>query len=340
MTFLFSKDTVVDCISNYPNFCHAMIAFKAHMKSCGWTVPYSGLGTGMGAYSVGDAVDTAALLYGAASSTSKNYQWFILRQPGSTRELCFQRTSMSDPTYWRIKFSPGGFGTAGSPSAIQTPTATDQVGIWGSGTNDASPGGWYLMSNSGSQRFHFCADDAAPYGFYMLGHAAGSQTLKMQMLWDPLKSGSYPASDLEPWVFSISGESQAWQFYMFNRETAPNTNDYGCYGYLGASSTPSNFVFINGVGYMIGGYLSSSPTMCMPYGIPNNPYNGKEDSIEIPYLRTSGFAAPLGYKGVGTMARWMGIARGLGITQSQVTSRDRYCIGHVTLPWDGSVPKI
>ena len=328
MAYLFTIGVTNNHVSDTPNTCKAFIALKALLVSCGWTVVRSGTGTG-GTTNTGDLVTTPELLYGAAVGTTKNFQWFILRHPTTTFEICFQRTNMTDTSYWRIKISAGGFGTGGSPSATQTPTATDQVTIWGSTSTDASPTGAYFYGHNANHRWHFCASNAEPYNFYWLAHRTGEAIPLAGLALDHLKSGSYPAGDTAPWVIHAADSYAYQRTGVGEREYAPGVGNYGVFGFLGSPSTSSNCVFLNG------GWNGM-----FPGGLGTNPWTGKDDSSEIVYARASNFTPPTGLKGVGTMMRWMGITRSFGVTLSVSTSKDRICIGHVTLPWDGSVPNI
>lgn len=129
----------------------AVYQLKSTLIAAGWTCVGSGDGTTYSA--AGDVIVSAAAL-------AVTRAWFILRDPGGRREICFQRGTTN--LLWRIKISEEARFTGGSPNATTVRSATDEHVIFGSGT-DASPTGVALFGTDGAYRFNCMAENAV-YG--------------------------------------------------------------------------------------------------------------------------------------------------------------------------------
>ena len=320
MAYLFTKD-IVYTIGSGTGFCEAMYEFKELLKSAGWTVIAWGTGTA-GTYGVSGDPITAAILNASIGQNA----FFVIQKPGTTCQWSFQRKTTEYS--WIIKFSPGGFGAPSAPDVVPTPA--DQVGLFSGGTLSAPTAG-YIVVYSGTHRAQIAADDAEPHNFYFLVHANGASTPGMMLFLDHMKTGSYPTEDVQPWIFGYAGNS-AWSWFCSNclTDSVDPPTGTAIVGYLSATTaTPTNMVPIQAeYGTSIPGFIGT------------NPFNSKDDGFEILWSRKNNLTAPVGSKGVSTLLRWMGITRALGSTLSVSTTRDRYCIGNISLPWDGTVPNI
>ena len=135
-----------------------MYTFKELLKTAGWTVPSSSDGTTYN--SSGDQITSGA---SGAGGLANNSAWFRLRDPGGVKEITIQRGTLN--TYYRIKYSFLAKFSGGSPSATQTPSATDEFLMLGTGT-DAAPGYTATLGTDGTYRYNVATDNASPYGFW------------------------------------------------------------------------------------------------------------------------------------------------------------------------------
>lgn len=319
MAYQFSKDiTITPAAGN--GVCDLVWAIKELLKTAGWTCVGSGTGTG-GTYDTSDLITTAAILN--ASVGDKAY--VILQKPGSTFQVSFQR--VESRLNFRMKITPTGF--AAPAAADATPAAADQVVLCGSGT-DASPTGAQWMNNVNTYRGQMAADNAAPYTWYFFAHQAGTTTVNASGFLDAMKAGSYPAEDTQPWIMGLNlNGTGSWTIAALQTAyDVPNVYGNAC-GYMSATLSAANYKYILAeTGYGVPGNLGT------------NQFNGKDDALEITYARPTFAGTLYGVKGIGTMAKWMGTTRALSSTLSISGTRDRYCIGNCSLPWDGSVPNL
>src|ERR1019366_386639 len=177
----------------------AMYIVLSSLVTAGWLVKSDSDGTTY-ASSGGQITGGGSGTHGLANADA----WFRIQAPivGSQhREFTFQRIATN--ASWRVKYSASAGFTGGSPAATQTPTATDEVVIVGSGT-DASPTGAALFAADSAYRFNMIAgDSSAGYGFYWFANANNQNSataITSGFLLDIMQSGSYSASDTDPCV--------------------------------------------------------------------------------------------------------------------------------------------
>jgi len=123
----------------------AIFSLKQLLVSAGWVVKSSSNGTTYN--STGDQITLSTSL--AATNA-----WFRIQDPGTQREFTFQRTTTN--LLWRVKFSESAKFTGGTPGITQTPSATDEGVILGSGT-DAAPTGVALFNTDNTYKCHSIA---------------------------------------------------------------------------------------------------------------------------------------------------------------------------------------
>jgi len=151
--------------------------------------------------------------------------WFVI-QHSSGVQWCVQVVSVSSITY-RVKVSPSaGFTT--SPSATQTPSASDELVIWGAGT-DASPTGAQLFPTDNTYRLE-CEAESTYGGWSVHAFPTGGGATRTVIRHDPLTS--YPTTDAAPWVFRCA-------YHASNTMDDLSSSTY-CAGYATASYTASS----------------------------------------------------------------------------------------------------
>jgi hypothetical protein len=320
-------------VNNLPaGGAEAMYSFKELLKAATWihqassdgltftTTPgnindkLTGFGTGVGGFNNASA-------------------WIVMQQPtggaapfSGTRQICLQRTSTGggNGDSWRIKYSMSAGFTGGSPSAIRTPSATDEGILWGGGT-DASP--TFAQLFGAGERWHACADDASPFGFWSASYSAGLLG-KHGFMMDPMLAGTFPIEDVEPYGFYVdwtTANPGAWDRTRLATETIRMWYDKG-----GPFER-----FVTDASALVP--ISATTTTAIPVGV--NPHNGQDDLILMPYARRANLAAggPSGHKGFSRWLHWNGVTR-VADTLSVLSSKDHIIIHMSALPWDGSTP--
>jgi len=292
--------------------------FVSTLMLAGWTKPMDGGGTA-------GALGPGAVTNGTQMNASR--AWVRMQAPDGNRELCIQRGSVADYTWW-IKYSRlAHFITGGDKETM--PTAADETNIWSTGT-----AGTHLLTIS-NYRGHCGADDAPPYGAYWLTIPnGGSETSAGIFVMDPVDSPD--SLDPDPVVFGRffqNADLVKNYFWIANA----STTQAGGRALLGASYTgcpPCRLMDNSGGNGSIPAYDASS-------SIGTNPFSAKDDVIPLMWARRVGAgAAPSGWKGIGTVMKASGVVRSPADTLSVVGVRDYIYLAGVVFPWDGSVPVI
>ena len=100
--------------------------------------------------------------------------------------------------------------------------------------------------------------------------------------------------------------------------------------------TGETFITTPGLSY------SSDTATSIPSLMLVNPYSAKDETYPIMYARGSALAQP-GFKGVGSMMKWIGQSgRSTGDTLSVASTgaKDYIVVGNIALPWNGSTPTV
>jgi hypothetical protein len=292
---------------------HAVFLLKGLLKRAGWLVVSSGDGFG-GYSSSGDMLATAETGEGGLAN---NRSWFVMHQPGG-RELCFQGNGR---WAWRIKYSRTGF-VIGTPSTSVGPGAVDERFLLGGGSDeDPVFADWFRAGKDGSYRYNMGAQSVFPYGFWAGGFGFGGQEPRDGVLiMDPLREGTYPAEDPDPFVFYSA---------IARPLSAESLNGFTAQAHLG-----SEFLRFPALEL-----ATPSGTRLVPGEVAANPYTGKGELFPVVFARPSTDACP-GFKGVSSLLRWSGSNRSTGSALSYSGTRDLVVYQHVALPWDGSVPLV
>jgi len=290
---------------------------KQVMKAAGWVVQSSSDGTTYN--SSGDQITKGTSGTGGINNA---LAWFRIRAPSGTRELLFQRDSGTPPTnngLWYVAVSKVGF-SGGSPSATQTPTATDQYGMLGHAGQSTTVGYTDWFAGNAATTFHHeaAADSAAPYGVYSLAFPKNSSTSTSgfhMFLIDSLASGTYQSGDTDPYWYGWSASVS----YIWATNAAPQ------------NSTEGALASINGT------FSSTAcPSIVWPGGPNNagwnaNPYTGYDDLLPMFY-----YFPNTTYKGQGYYFKWETAASRPTPTLLSVTqTNDSLVFQSGVVPWNG-----
>jgi hypothetical protein len=288
-----------------------MFAFKTLMEANGWDVPAWSDGS---TYMVAGGITHMGT---GANGMNNSRAWFRLRAPAAMtprREWVIQRSDYGG-TYWWIQVSAeDGFTLGGTATAV--PTATDQQNLIGTDFH-----GIAIFGAPSAYKFHIGMDDASPFGWFIVAVVNGTGVVNRVILFDPMIAGSYPAEDDDPAIYLCVG----------------STPYNGMFGKCWYRKNELDEAWVDVTGH----YFASYSTGIMIPGLAGtNPYNGCDNHFVIPWGRGSAFATQVGWKGFGSLARWIGIYRADMDTLAVVTARDMILVGAIALPWSGDVPII
>lgn len=274
---------------------------------------------------------------GAGGMANAN-AWFRIREAGGAggREWTFQRDNTNN-TDWRVKFSALDGFTGGTPGATQTPSATDEHVIFGSGT-DASPTHATMFTADGSYRWHLVGYDVAEtgvYPWYAYATANGTGVPRTLIMVDSLESGTFPAlvgtratptsGEPDPAIyvcafdastfnpFLLTASSAEWQ----DRTSPPGRAWYAMNGSNGETEAVVNMQ----AGAM--GFSSSFGDRGAPAnaassdGFGVNPLSGEDQIFDMPYGRPAGLASNVHYKGMSGHIKISGVDRAYPDTTTQ-----------------------
>lgn len=185
----------------------AMRHLKTQLVASGWSVAASG--DGRSAFeATGDAITADS----GAGSLDASGAWMRLKMSGASREFLVIRGASS--TTWTVRYSAAGF-SGGSPSATTAPTAADQQNLISASQ---------LLPADGGYRWLVCAEDAAPWHFWAGAIPTGGGAPRTLVgLW-PMREGSYPSADPEPYVVMAryEGTNVATSIRLGQNSIGPN----------------------------------------------------------------------------------------------------------------------
>jgi hypothetical protein len=330
------------------SFQGARVGFrlKALLKSAGWIHQASGDGDGVFSTTLGNVNDVITHELSGPNGMNNDLAWFVLKHPGSARQLQFQiQGQANNMSWWRIKYSFNAGFTGGTPSEFETSSATDQQFLMGGGTDAAPVFEPWLSYPYGSNKVgsicHMAADNAAPYGFWLAGYPiVGIGTSpRMAAVFDPLVDTD-PA-DPDPFGFYFSRNThEPWseEFYQFSGST-PNdqASAHGWFDKGGPNEAWQGFAIAP---------LSGATDVG-----PFNPANNKIDRFPMVYMVNAGWSIDYsrspatgrfatGYKGRSTMMHWVAQKLPYGQVLQVSTPRDAIVIGWASLPWNGTLPRV
>lgn len=293
----------------------AVYTFIARLLLAGWTKVKDSDGTTYS--SSGTQVTSGAA---GAGGLGNNSAWVNLRAPSGTREIVIQRGTGN--TLWRITCSPTAFNT-GSPAATVVPSSANSGVILGGGT-DASPTFFAWLGTDGFYKLQTGADNAAPYGFFVVTYPNGGGNPQACLVFDPLTG--VPVEDADPVIFAVGIAGSNALLSGTLTSTTTSTTASRCCGWI-AFGLGGSFLTIPASTFLVGG------TQIIPNGLPSNPHNGKDDGVAMFFARGALIATPNGYKGASTVMKWNGSTRS---TPNTFAGKTRLVMGDISLPWDGS----
>lgn len=273
----------------------------------GWTVPRSSNGL------VGGAGDNIALDRTTGRTDLNRYNgstqrsWFVLRAPGGKPEFLLYKIDGNAGRYqWVV--SPSGSYSGGG--AWDLPSAADSTGI-----HSDYPGSYTGIA-------HIGADDASPYGWYIMANQVGSQSARWCSAFIPVDVASVPG-DLNPWAFFYDGGGAGFQL-------APLTTEY--YG----SDEPHCYAIppaggIVSIHFCTAMLLRSEQDNFIPNYVELTP-DGKDVSVPVTFGRRMALGNGF-YKGVSSFMQWNGRSRAVG---EMYAGKTRVSVGVVNVPWDGA----
>jgi len=297
----------------------AMWNLISKLISVGWTKTQDSDGT---TYS-----NTGTQVTGGGSGANglmNTRAWVVLRSPAGAggRQLCIQCT-FSNGEYWRIKYSTTAGFTGGTPDATTVPSATDEAIVFGGGT-DASPGTVAYFQTGGTYYQQVIADNAAPYGVFMICYQKVTGTCWTALVLDPLVTNTYPVGEqdaLTTYVYYNSGLEIMTTTSLSSEGTGPAS--WLAYGLGGAGFVRTPALF----------YTNISGIQIAPGAIGQNAITGEDETFPVLYGRRGSLGAPVGYKGVSSLMTWKGSNRATGDTYN---SKARAIFGDISVPWDGT----
>lgn len=281
---------------------------KTQLVASGWSVAASGDGR-----SAFEATGDAITANSGAGSLDASGAWMRLKMSGASREFLVIRGASA--TTWTVRYSAVGF-SGGSPSATTAPTAADQQTLISAAQ---------LLPADGSYRWLVCAEDAAPYHWWAAAvPTAGGAQRTLVALW-PMRSGSYPVSDAEPYVSwaSYDGTSVA----TAARLSSTTVGTKGFVGGVWRACTPLLPCVMDG-----GAYLYSAVSLL-------GAASGEELPAEIlcgAWVSGPTYHGPRGYV---RDARWCMTTTTTSPHGTHLEQGSRYWVrvGDLWLPW-GSTP--
>jgi hypothetical protein len=328
------------------------------LATAGWTYQASGAGTGQSYNATGKVFTNTG---SGSTGWSNTGAWARMQDPGGGRELVFQHNNSAAV---RIKYSSSARFIAGSPANNITPSATDEVYLWGAGP-DATPSygnNWFwnapnvpYIGGGNTVTFLGAAKDTAPYGFWFASQNLGTvnghtpnwfSTLMM----DPVTS---VPEDPDPVVFHISDQSGFAGSLNVDGSTNSSTawdrpsggTNVGVFGYMNAAKT--RFIglglsqYVSGVaqqqgdgsGTLVPWPSSSSGTPSGNAWLAANSFSGKQDMLPFFYHREQNNNTELpGIKGWSTMCRLSSL---IAPYRETAASKAWINLGALWLPWDG-----
>jgi hypothetical protein len=308
----------VHSVNNTPaNGGEAMYLLKELLKTAGWTVIRST-----------DNVTVAnSDLWVTAAEANLNVVWLILQKPGSTNQILMQRQG-AEPS-WLFYFSRGGYDTTTGTTTVRPSTlSTDERAL-------QPAGGSIFFPNGGTYRYHVVADNAAPYSFWSASYVIGGGNPLGVLAFDPIVSGTQGATDTDPYTFILSIQANGYNAFNIDRLSSIVSYQIAC-AYLVDATVPANFVPVAYAPPVVVNNTGSS-SYAFPGGVGTNPYTSNEDLVQALIVRHVSYAAPVGYKGISTLIRFVGSNRTTGDTISTGGAHDWIVMQNVALPWPTGV---
>jgi len=290
------------------NLSRRLTLLKNTLLSAGWTVVVCGDGS------------TKSIGTDNTGSFTVDGTWIYLQDPGGGRCIGFQRAGSYQVT---VKYvATGGIDTTtGSGNTFSTAlTAAEDKTLVSS-----------VYVDYDNAYVNCVADNASPYGFYLVS-AQGTNTVGgFSIIFDPLTGAN--ASDTDALAIYIHrGNYNSWLSNICSGNPTANTG--GAMAWKGRGAASPTWGGINALpwSYSIGGWDESA--LLYPYNTGVDMTRGKE------------IVAPLWWgdqtyiKGQSTMAVWRGVGKPNFLTFQVTSTRDRLVWGPFALRWVGEKASI
>lgn len=304
---------------------------KEILKTAGWSVTSSG--DGLSAYS--NSSDVITGFASGANGMANTRAWFIATHPtldGYQRSICVQATALTV----RVKVSVNGF-VGGSPSSTVVPSATDEILLFGSGT-DASPTLATFFDAAANVRLNLIAGGSSEgYSFYMCGMRITTGGLGGLILMEKLTDTN--ALDIDPYIYYMQGGS-SYPTSALNNLTSHDWVTEGssppyCYVRKGYSNFSISKVYVSWFGTHSG---SASNQMIGTAG--TDPYDGADIHFPVMIFVTSNTTTGIAvthYKGKAANIKLAGTAR---TSLDTTAAKTQVYAGPFVFPWNGSTPSV
>lgn len=339
------------CVAMY-NLLNALIS------NCVWILEGYGDGTanesnaGGLTWGAGTISSGASGAHGLCNGTS----WVRVREPSGTRELLVQRNSSN--TSWAWHYSVGGLFTGTGNGALTfnvAPTATDVTRLVANADTNAA--GQTIFGTDNTYRQQIGCDSAGTsssgYGWFMVDYPTAGGEAKELWYMDPTTGNSDP----DPYVFgfgSISnnlthvttnvGTTETSSSYMNRSDQAATSNGgYAC-GYLGSTSSSTNFVTLDASGIVA--YAAGNHYIAAPGNLGTDVNTSNDNAFPLFWTRhgsnfgATSLTAPVGYKGLSSLFLWLSTVRGNNFDLVTITTTGDHLVinGSLLVPWNNTVP--
>jgi len=246
-------------------------------------------------------------------SAGVSQSWFVIETPDGAGQFLWARYDADDRN-WRVYYSPTASYSGGD--AGNAPGAPGEENF-----------GWCRI-NTSEHLMRIGADDAAPYGFWMYGHASGNfATCRCGWAWLPLEVSSMSAGDTDPYIWFIinTNTGGAYTYPYLYSETANYTQTHCASVVPGqaANLVMPALVYYNNAGVFVPNTLEIDA-------------NGNDQAFPVAFGRSTDKPSSA-WKGITTFMLWNGRTRAAGETFANKT---RISWGDVNFPWDGTTPEV
>lgn len=279
--------------------------------SQGWVVKSSSDGTSFSP--TGNIIVSGDAVAGGFGNSNA---WFRIQMPlvgGVNREIVVQKGTNS--TGYDLRYSYSAKFTSGG-GVTTLPTATDQQDIL---TRISG-----FMPADNSFRFNAAAGGSADgYGSWMGCFPIGGGAPSGGVFYINPMTGSAAAGDIDPYVFVKSSAANAGAFAWYRK-----------------GNISEQFVVTH---YCPFASTSGGTSIFIPNNCGVNPHTGQEQIFPVPWSSYGGNGGQLSigsFKGISSMVCWNGSTKASGDTFSVLSTRDRFVLGDINLPWNGSVPTV
>ena len=311
-------------VTSPANGTAAIFTLLTQLTAAGWLVK-----AWSDATTLVSGVSLSSNPYGGSGSGAGNLgntsAWFRVQDAGATREWLFQRGS-GDATWTVSRAIAGTPFTGGTPSATTAGTSAAATALFSAAT---------LFSATPGRMFISC-DTASPYGWAMFCMTLGGGNVLTILADEPLASGTYEASDTDPylWIgyYNSTGLAAAGGFaptltgwaLVYKRFVAAGSNQRAAFAVLyHASGT------------------TLAPAIDTTNGQVGQTPSGKERPRRIGVCRPGAASTSTGDIGDTSRIRWSVVGgRANGQTTADGTSSYWIFMAGAWVQWDSSTPSL